>query len=197
MAMLGGWPLAVARHAYNPEAAITFVREAASYEQQLQRVLENPWRLPSLSALYDNPQVIAAAPHFAEMKQLLQTNSFVRRPSKIAGPHYSELSHRYTEAVRRILTRRIDAATETTLLQCMAAGGVPGSNRRNGKRRSRIVRCAAQGPKHRLPERSPERYPEPVDVTRPIGRASKIQWAMAGLRSAPGLHAPSVSGPRP
>ena len=87
------------------------MREAASYERQLQRVLENPWRLPTLTALYDDPQVIAAAPHFAEVKQVLHTGSFIRRPSRITGLNYVELSHRYTESVRRILTRRVDAAT--------------------------------------------------------------------------------------
>jgi trehalose/maltose transport system substrate-binding protein len=116
MGVLGGWPLTVARHARDPERAVAFVREAASYETQLRRVRENPWRFPTLTALYEEPEVLEAGPHFAEIKRLL-TDGLLVRPSRVSGPHYPELARRYCATVHRILLGQTDAATALAELE--------------------------------------------------------------------------------
>lgn len=92
---LGGWQLAVSRFSKAPEAAADLVRYLTSEPIQKQRALVGAY-LPTIADLYDDTDVLAANPFFADLRGVLQHT--VARPSASTGVEYMAASTRIWEA---------------------------------------------------------------------------------------------------
>ena len=99
-ATLGGWQLAVSRHSANREVAIDLVRYLTSAAEQKRRALAGAYA-PTIPALYQDPEVLAANPFFADLAAALP--DAVARPSAIAGKHYPQVSTLFWEAAHDTL----------------------------------------------------------------------------------------------
>ncbi|RVP28853.1 ABC transporter substrate-binding protein, partial [Sinorhizobium meliloti] len=69
---LGGWNLAVSKYSEEQEAAIAFVKFLGSAETQKVRAIELS-NLPTIAALYDDPEVAAAQPFMPHWKPIFQS----------------------------------------------------------------------------------------------------------------------------
>jgi multiple sugar transport system substrate-binding protein len=85
-AALGGWHLAVSAHSRRPEAARALVRFLTSEAAQRAKAIEEG-RLPTRARLYDDPEVLAANPHFGPLRDAL-----VQARARPATPFYARLS---------------------------------------------------------------------------------------------------------
>jgi trehalose/maltose transport system substrate-binding protein len=112
---LGGWQLAVSRYSQNPEEAIRFVQYMTSSEVQLQRSIAGAF-LPTLPALYDHPEALAANPYYQDLKEVFLGGA-VARPSNITGERYNDVSVAYFTAVHTILTQQQEAAQALAALE--------------------------------------------------------------------------------
>ncbi|MGO4830885.1 ABC transporter substrate-binding protein, partial [Rhizobiaceae sp. 2RAB30] len=99
-ATLGGWNLAVSRYSRHQEAAIELVRYLTSQEAQKQRALESS-RLPTLPALYDDPDIASRQPIIPQWKTVLE--HAVSRPSAAVKTKYNEFSSQVWTAVHNTL----------------------------------------------------------------------------------------------
>ena len=97
---LGGWQLAVSKYSRHPEEAAQLVQFLTSHEAQKKRAIKGSYA-PTLVALYDDPEVLAANPFFAKLKPLLETA--IARPASRTGDDYMEVSNAFWEAVYDIL----------------------------------------------------------------------------------------------
>jgi trehalose/maltose transport system substrate-binding protein len=113
-AILGGDGYGVSRHSRHPREAAMLVRFLTSPEEQARRCRKAAGP-PSIPALYENAEAIAANPYFSRM--LLMRKGIALRPSTPAGKMYPEVSHAYYEAVYAVLTRRQSAANAARQLQ--------------------------------------------------------------------------------
>ncbi len=104
---LGGWQLGVSRHSAHRREAIQFVRYMSSRRVQSQRALAVSY-LPTIPALYEDPQVLAANPHFGRLKDVLLGGA-VARPSAVTGKSYHAVSAAYSNAVHSVLTGQASA----------------------------------------------------------------------------------------
>jgi trehalose/maltose transport system substrate-binding protein len=77
-ATLGGWNYAVSKYSQDPDAAIELALYLASPEVQKERAIKQT-NLPTVEALYDDADVLAAAPFMANWKEIFQ--NAVPRPS--------------------------------------------------------------------------------------------------------------------
>ena len=100
-ATLGGWQLAVSAYSQNQAAAIELVRYLTGAAEQKRRAIAGAYA-PTIRALYDDPEVLAANPFFADFAAALP--DAVARPSAIAGQHYAQLSTLFWEAAHATLT---------------------------------------------------------------------------------------------
>lgn len=108
VATLGGWQLAVSRYSENHEDAVRFVRWMTSREMQKRRALEASYG-PTRRSVLESEEFQTAGPWAVALAESLE--HAVARPSRVAGPHYSELSLLYSRTVSRILAGEEDAAT--------------------------------------------------------------------------------------
>ena len=99
-ATLGGWQLAVSRYSKNQEVAIDFVRHLTSAAEQKRRAIAGSYA-PTIPALYDDPEVLAANPFFADFAAALP--DAVARPSAVAGQQYAQVSTLFWEAAHNTL----------------------------------------------------------------------------------------------
>jgi len=99
-ATLGGWQLAVSRHSENPEVAADLVRYLTSAAEQKRRALAGAYA-PTIPALYQDQEVLAANPFFAELATALP--DAVARPSAVTGQHYAQVSTLFWEAAHATL----------------------------------------------------------------------------------------------
>jgi trehalose/maltose transport system substrate-binding protein len=122
-ATLGGWQLAVSRHSDEQDAAIAFVTYLAGEAEQKRRALEGSFA-PTIKSLYDDPDVLAANPFFADLGKVLE--GAVARPSSATGAHYAQLSTLFWEAAHATLSgygsardnlARLDARLRTLQLR--------------------------------------------------------------------------------
>jgi len=98
---LGGWQLAVSRYSKHPKEAADLILFLASASQQKKRAIEASYN-PTLPALYEDPEILAANPFLADLLEPLR--KAVARPSRIAGPHYNRLSNDVWRAAHDVLT---------------------------------------------------------------------------------------------
>ena len=88
-ATLGGWQLAVSRYSKNPEAAKDLVRYLTSAKEQKRRAIKGSVN-PTIMALYDDPDVLAANPFFGTLSSAFK--NAVARPARPAGARYNQVS---------------------------------------------------------------------------------------------------------
>jgi trehalose/maltose transport system substrate-binding protein len=100
---LGGWQLAVSRYSRHPEVAADLVRYLASAKEQKRRAIAGSLN-PTLPALYEDDEILAAAPFFAELVDIMA--SAVPRPSAATGRQYNRVSHAFWQAVHEVLGGR-------------------------------------------------------------------------------------------
>ncbi|MCA1490560.1 ABC transporter substrate-binding protein [Ensifer sp. NBAIM29] len=111
---LGGWNLAVSKYSDDQQAAIELVRFLASKEVQKQRAVQLS-QLPTIAALYDDPEVAAAQPFMPNWKPIFE--SAVPRPSAATKVKYNEVSSKFWSAVHNTLSGNGTAAENLELLE--------------------------------------------------------------------------------
>jgi trehalose/maltose transport system substrate-binding protein len=100
-ACLGGWQLMVSAYSKVPDAAADLVQYLSSAEIQ-KRIAIHFSVLPTRSALYSDPDVLAKNPFFKIM--LYVFNNAVARPSTATGADYNQLSTAFFQNVNSVLT---------------------------------------------------------------------------------------------
>jgi trehalose/maltose transport system substrate-binding protein len=113
-ATLGGWQLAVSRYSESPEEAADLVRYLTSAEVQRTRAIEGSYA-PTISELYEDPEVLAANPLFGQLSGILE--NAVARPTAAAGEDYMAVSTRLWEAVNYVLLGATSARESLTQLE--------------------------------------------------------------------------------
>ncbi|MDH4232417.1 MAG: ABC transporter substrate-binding protein [Nitrospirota bacterium] len=106
-AALGGWQLGISSYSEHKEAAWKFVQFLAS--DRIQKLLAvRSGKAPTRKALYDDPEVLKANPHFRDMKDVFL--SAYPRPVTPLYPALSNILQRYFSTV--ISDRQSDIAGE-------------------------------------------------------------------------------------
>ena len=100
-ATLGGWNLAVSKYSPNQEAAIELVIYLSSAENQKDNALRAS-RLPTIQALYDDPEIAAEQPIIPRWKEGFL--NAVPRPSAPTQKSYNEVSKEFWSAVHNTLS---------------------------------------------------------------------------------------------
>jgi trehalose/maltose transport system substrate-binding protein len=100
-ACLGGWQLMVSAYSKVPNASVDLVRYLTSPEIQ-KRHATDLGLLPTLPALYNDPDLAAKIPWFKNAPEILA--NAVARPSTITGASYNQLSSGVFENVNKVLT---------------------------------------------------------------------------------------------
>lgn len=113
-ATLGGWNVAVSKYSPDPEAAIELAKFLASAEVQKERAI-NQSNLPTIEALYDDADVLAASPFMANWKEIFQ--NAVPRPSAPTKTDYNEVSSMFWSAVHNTLSGNGSAAENLEVLE--------------------------------------------------------------------------------
>ena len=111
---LGGWQLAVSQYSQNPELAVDLVLYLTSYDEQKRRAVEGSYN-PTIAALYQDQEVLAANPFFGELYETF-TNA-VARPSRVTGAKYNQVSSEFFNAVHQVLSGESDAASSLAALE--------------------------------------------------------------------------------
>jgi len=111
---LGGWQLAVSRYSRHPELATSLVLFLTGPEEQQRRAIAGAYQ-PTMPALYENPDVLAANPFFRDLYATLV--NAVPRPSSVAGDRYNELSSEFWTSVSSVLSGRSPASAALAELQ--------------------------------------------------------------------------------
>jgi trehalose/maltose transport system substrate-binding protein len=112
---LGGYGLGVSRHSLHPREAAMLVRFLCSREEQVRRC-RNTTDAPSISQLYNEPELLATNPQFRHVLEVFR-KGIVLRPTRAAGKMYPEVSRAYWEAVHAVLTREKSAKQAADELQ--------------------------------------------------------------------------------
>ncbi len=106
-ATLGGWQLAVSNYSNHPEIAADVALYMASAEGQKYRAIEGTFN-PTIMNLYDDPEVLAAAPFFDSLYDVFI--NAVARPSTATAPRYAAVSELFFRAVHDVITGQRNAA---------------------------------------------------------------------------------------
>lgn len=113
-ATLGGWNAAVSKYSEHPDIAKSLVLYLASPEAQKIRAIQSS-QMPTIPALYDDPEIAAAAPIIPRWKEVFQTA--VPRPSAPTKGKYNEVSSKFWSAVHETLSGNGTAAENLELLE--------------------------------------------------------------------------------
>ena len=111
---LGGWQLAVSRYSKHPAIAADLVRYLTSAKEQKRRAIKNSFN-PTIPTLYEDLEILAAAPFFADLKAIIRTA--VARPSDVTGSKYNQVSHAFWSAVHQVLSGKSTASDSLAALQ--------------------------------------------------------------------------------
>jgi trehalose/maltose transport system substrate-binding protein len=111
---LGGWNAAVSAYSSEPEAATELALFLTSEEIQKDRAIRYTF-LPTITALYDDPEIAEAQPLIPEWRAVVE--NAVPRPSAATGVHYSQVSQEIWTAAHNTIAGRGDAATNLTELE--------------------------------------------------------------------------------
>jgi trehalose/maltose transport system substrate-binding protein len=112
--VLGGWQLAVSKYSAHPDLAAQLVAYLTSYAEQKRRAIEASYN-PTIAALYEDPEVLAAVPFFGQLHATF--THAVARPSRVTGDKYNRVSAEFYGAVREVLSGKQDAAKGLAGLQ--------------------------------------------------------------------------------
>ena len=113
-ATLGGWNVAVSKFSTKQEAATDLVLYLASAEAQKMRALMDS-HLPTVVALYDDPEIAAAVPLIPRWKDIFA--NAVPRPSGPTKGKYNEVSAKFWSAVHDTLSGTGTAAENLEVLE--------------------------------------------------------------------------------
>lgn len=111
---LGGWNLAVSKYSDMPEAAMDLVAFLASYEEQKRRAIKGSYN-PTIAALYEDPEVLAANPFFGDLYETFA--NAVARPSGVTGTRYNQVSTEFWNAVHATLNGTTSAEESLAQLE--------------------------------------------------------------------------------
>jgi trehalose/maltose transport system substrate-binding protein len=100
-ATLGGWQLMLSAYSKNKDAAAKLIKYLVSYETQKEHAIKLS-RLPTLEALYEDKEVLAAQPWFARLLPVFK--NAVARPSTATGTAYNRVSTDFFQTTNQILT---------------------------------------------------------------------------------------------
>ena len=111
----GGAGLAVSRFSAHPREALELVRYLSRRDVQVKRsrVLSEP---PTLTELYNLPEVLESNPRFNLVSEAFQT-AIVSRPSNVTGKKYQDVSDAYIVAVHSVLTKQKNAPEVVAALE--------------------------------------------------------------------------------
>ena len=98
---LGGWNMFVSKFSKSQDAAIEFSKYMASEGVQRSFAIENS-HAPTFSAVYDDPEVVAAQPLFGKLKDVFVSGT-VARPSTATGANYADVSQSFFQNVNAVL----------------------------------------------------------------------------------------------
>jgi trehalose/maltose transport system substrate-binding protein len=113
-ATLGGWNYAVSKYSKAPDEAIKLALYLSSAEVQKARAIQQT-NLPTIQSLYDDADVLKAAPFMAAWKEIFQ--NAVPRPSAPTKANYNEVSSKFWSAVHNTLSGDGSAAENLELLE--------------------------------------------------------------------------------
>jgi trehalose/maltose transport system substrate-binding protein len=113
-ATLGGWNIAVSKYSKNQPEAIKLALFIASTDFQKDRAVKRS-NLPTIEALYDDPDVVKSQPIVPFAKAAFQ--NAVGRPSRGAGIKYNEVSSDFWSAVHDTLSGNGSAADNMEALE--------------------------------------------------------------------------------
>jgi trehalose/maltose transport system substrate-binding protein len=99
---LGGWQMAVSKYSTNVDAAAQVAVCLAGQESQKIRATVGSV-LPTIGALYEDADVLAANPFFGELVDVFAGGA-VARPSTVTSEDYNQVSTIYFTEVNRVLT---------------------------------------------------------------------------------------------
>jgi trehalose/maltose transport system substrate-binding protein len=111
---LGGWNLAVSKFSKHQDTAIQLVRFLTSKESQKARAMDQAL-LPTIPALYDDPDIAKAQPIVAQWKDVLAGS--VPRPSAPTKAKYNEVSKEFWTSVHETLSGQGTAQSNLAELQ--------------------------------------------------------------------------------
>lgn len=115
-ATLGGQQLAVSRYSAHQAEAADLVRYLTSREEEKRRAIEGSFN-PTRRSLYEDPEVLAANPFYADFLSIL--DSAVARPAAVTGRRYNQASSAFVQAVHDSLSGRGETAENLAQLQEM------------------------------------------------------------------------------
>jgi trehalose/maltose transport system substrate-binding protein len=105
-ATLGGWQMFVPKYSKQQDGAKAFAKYMVSPELQKARALERS-SLPTIGELYQDEDILAANPFFANLFDVFESGS-VARPSTPSADLYGEVSLAYFTAINEIITGGAD-----------------------------------------------------------------------------------------
>jgi trehalose/maltose transport system substrate-binding protein len=111
---LGGWQLAVSRYSRHPAEAADLVRFLTGAAQQKQRAIRAAYN-PTLPALCDDAEVLAANPFFGQLRRTFE--HAVLRPSRVTGSRYNRVSSAFWQATHDVLSGEAEAADRLARLE--------------------------------------------------------------------------------
>ncbi len=113
-ATLGGWNIAVSKYSENQDAATALALYLVSEEVQKINAVQGS-KMPTLPHLYQDADVLAAVPFFADWLGVL--SQAVPRPSAPAKVKYNEVSKEFWTAAHNVLTGRASASASLDALE--------------------------------------------------------------------------------
>ncbi len=102
---LGGWQWAVNANTKNPQAAVELIKILTDVDSQ-KMSLRLMGFSPTRPALYDDPEVLALAPHLAQFKTIFATA--IARPASQTKGQYSRVSNAIFNAAFTVLRGDMD-----------------------------------------------------------------------------------------
>ena len=122
---MGGFHLAVSRYSANPKVSVQLVRYLTSSQVQLRRARSAGY-LPTIPRLYQETTLWQGLPSIAALREA-GVQTWVTRPSTIAGTRYAAVSKAYYSAVHEILSHAAAAPQALAKLEEELAGitGLP------------------------------------------------------------------------
>jgi trehalose/maltose transport system substrate-binding protein len=116
-ACLGGWQLMVSAYSKAPDAAADLVKYLVSSDEQKKHSIALS-QLPTLPALYTDPDVLAKNPFFKNALPVLE--NAVARPSTVTGVDYNQVSTSFFQNVNQVLTGTRSAQQAVSAVEAVA-----------------------------------------------------------------------------
>ncbi|MCB1824919.1 MAG: ABC transporter substrate-binding protein, partial [Candidatus Competibacteraceae bacterium] len=113
-ATLGGSQLAVSNYSKHPQLAADLVLYLTGAQEQKRRAIQGAYN-PTLIALYQDPEVLAAAPFMGALYDTFV--NAVARPSTVTGIQYNQVSTEFWNAVHPVLAGKIQAQASLAQLE--------------------------------------------------------------------------------